>query len=54
MVPDEKGGEPKEADKSLSMIFEKSWESGEVPGDWKEGKMVSIFKNDIKEDPRSY
>lgn len=45
MGPGEKGGEPKETDKSLSMVFEKSWQLGEVPGDWKEGKMISIFKN---------
>jgi len=40
--------------KPLSMIFDRSWQSGEVPGDWKKGSIVSIFKNGRKEDPRNY
>ncbi|KFP13907.1 hypothetical protein Z169_12309, partial [Egretta garzetta] len=40
--------------KPLSMLFEKSWQSGEVPGDWKKGKIVLIFKKGKKEDPGNY
>jgi len=38
----------------LSMIFKRSWQSGEVPGDWKWGKIVPIFKKGRKEDPGKY
>jgi len=41
--------------KSLSMIFERSWQSGsEVPGDWTKGNIVRIFKKSRKEDPGNY
>jgi len=35
----------------LSMTFERSWHSGEVPGDWKKGNIADIFKMGRKEDP---
>ncbi|KFQ19043.1 hypothetical protein N331_02873, partial [Merops nubicus] len=40
--------------KPLSMIFETSWHSGEVPGDWKKGNIPSIFKKGRKKDPGNY
>lgn len=39
--------------KLLSMIFEWSWESGEVSSDWKLANAVPIFKKG-KEDPGNY
>ncbi|GAB0204497.1 mitochondrial enolase superfamily member 1 [Grus japonensis] len=35
----------------LSIIFQWSWESGEVPVDWKLANVVPIFKKGKKEDP---
>jgi len=31
-----------------------SWQSGEVPGDWKKGNIGAIFKKGRKEDPGNY
>jgi len=39
--------------KPLSMIFERSWQSGEDPCDWKKGNIVPIFEKGRKEDPRN-
>ncbi|GAB0205052.1 mitochondrial enolase superfamily member 1 [Grus japonensis] len=38
----------------LSIIFQRSWESGEVPVDWKLANVVPIFKKGKKEDPGNY
>ncbi|KFQ48727.1 RNA-directed DNA polymerase from mobile element jockey, partial [Pelecanus crispus] len=40
--------------KPLPMIFEKSWQSGEVPSGWEKGSVVPIFKKGRKEDPGNY
>ena len=38
----------------LPMIFEKSWQSEEVPSYWKKGNIVPLFKKGRKEDPGNY
>ena len=40
--------------KPLFVIFEKSWQSGEVPGDWKKGNIAPIFEKGRKENPGNY
>jgi len=36
------------------MIYEKSWKSGEVPGDSRKGNIAPIFKKGRKEDLGNY
>ena len=40
--------------KTLSIIFQRSWQSGEVHGDWKKGNIMPIFKKGRKEDPGNH
>ena len=37
-----------------SIIFEKSWQSGEVPSDWKNGNVAPTFTKGRKEDPGNH
>ncbi|CAM5114180.1 unnamed protein product [Eretmochelys imbricata] len=38
----------------LAIIFENSWQMGEVPDDWKKANVVPIFNKGKKEDPGNY
>ncbi|CAM5114232.1 unnamed protein product [Eretmochelys imbricata] len=38
----------------LAIIFENSWQSGEVPDDWKKANVVPTFKKGKEEDPGNY
>jgi len=43
-----------EVAKTLSIIFERSWRSGEVPTKWRRGNITPIFKKGKKEDSGNY
>ncbi|KFQ02761.1 hypothetical protein N330_02777, partial [Leptosomus discolor] len=40
--------------KPLSIIYQKSWLTGEVPVDWRIANMTPIYKKGQKEDPGNY
>ncbi|KFQ10549.1 hypothetical protein N330_09456, partial [Leptosomus discolor] len=40
--------------KPLSIIYQQSWLTGEVPVDWKLANVTSIYKKGQKEDPENY
>jgi len=39
---------------TLSIIFEKSWLSGEVPDNWRKGYVTPIYRKGNKEDLGNY
>jgi len=43
-----------EVAKPLSITFERSWRSGEVPTDWRRANITPMFKKAKKEDPGNY
>ncbi|GAB0182821.1 mitochondrial enolase superfamily member 1 [Grus japonensis] len=38
----------------LSIIFKRSWRTGEVPEDWRKANVTPVFKKGKKEDPGNY
>ncbi|PKU45797.1 rna-directed dna polymerase from mobile element jockey- hypothetical protein [Limosa lapponica baueri] len=40
--------------KPLSIIFGRSWRTGEVPEDWRKANVMPVFKKGKKKDPGNY
>jgi len=40
-----------EVSEPLAIIFGKSWETGEIPEDWKRANIVPIYKKGNKNNP---
>jgi len=40
--------------KTLSLIYQQSWLTGEVPDDWRITSVTPIYKKGQKEDPKNY
>ncbi|PKU45229.1 rna-directed dna polymerase from mobile element hypothetical protein [Limosa lapponica baueri] len=40
--------------KPLSIIFERSWRTEEVPEDWRKANVIPVLKKSRKEDPGNY
>ncbi|KFV15868.1 RNA-directed DNA polymerase from mobile element jockey, partial [Tauraco erythrolophus] len=38
----------------LSIIYQSSWESEDVPADWKQASVIPVYKKSVKEDPGNY
>ena len=38
----------------LSIIFERSWRTEEVPEDWRKANVTPVFKKGKKDDPGNY
>lgn len=38
----------------LSIVFERAWRSGKIPGDWRKAKAAPVFRKDKKDDPGNY
>ncbi|KFP90098.1 Putative 115 kDa protein in type-1 retrotransposable element R1DM, partial [Apaloderma vittatum] len=43
-----------EVPRPLAIVFERSWQSGEVPTDWKRATITPIFKKGTKDNSRNY
>ncbi|PKU28826.1 rna-directed dna polymerase from mobile element jockey-like [Limosa lapponica baueri] len=39
---------------TLSIIYQRSWKSGEVPADWKLANVIPVYKKGMREDPGNY